>query len=314
MLQALVASVVLMTTSAAQPADLTRAMDAARSAAAQQRYGSVIELLQPHTNPLPADDDARFLVAAEYGRALFHLARYSDAYHWIVRAAAIRPDNIEVGIYRQAAAFLTGRHDEAFALFEQILRSGAQDLWLPITLCGEDRFLAEPRARQLLREYARTLPIDLQAGGLAGAQLGDSRDAVVAALGASGGGDGRYLSARSGPVLLWSLEFDDDNRLIGATVNVTGMVRYSTLRPSLDNRLDWRATPAAAADVLGSATSRHTSEGDSITMTWQLDTVDVEMVFAAGTSQLVPEAAADRSGQLHLELLRVTLRDNEGAS
>ncbi len=279
MLAGFVATVVLLTTSAAQSADLTTVLEAARNAAREQRYQRVVELLQPHTEPLPAEERARFSIAAQLGRAHFHLAEYASAHRWIRVAASVQPQNIEVGIYRQASAYLSGHHDEAFAVFEQILRSGAQDLWLPMTLSGEDAFRTEPRVQALLEQYTRTLPIDLGTGALAGARLGQPRSDVVAAFGAVDVEEGRFVSARSGPIVLWSLEFDAHDQLIGIIVNVTGMILYSPLRPAFGGQLDWRAQPHDATAVLGPPIESHNPTGSLQTLTWQIDRVRTEMDF-----------------------------------
>ena len=288
MLTHVVATVVLLTTSAAAPADLHAAIAAARKAASAQRYSDVITILEPYTEPLPAADDDRFNVAAEFGRALFHLAQYDLAYDWILRAAALQPHNIEVGIYRQASAFITGRHEEAFALFEQVLRSGAQDLWLPISLSGTTQFLEQERTQQLLQQYARLLPIDLRRGRIAGAALGMARTDVKAALGALTADDGRFLLARAGPVMLWSLEFDQSDRLVGAVVNVAGMLRFSSLRPSFEQGLDWRATPGALTSTLGPPIRQDDDQNGQLSLEWQRDTISLLITFAPATQPTPP--------------------------
>jgi len=127
----------------------------AQRLAARHRYGEVIELLagmeSASNNP-----EVRYIVAAELGRAYFHLGMYPESHQRFRRAVSIHPDRAETALYLEATAYLLGDREQAFLILREVLKSGARDLYQAVTLPGERRFLGEPEVWELLDE-PRTL-------------------------------------------------------------------------------------------------------------------------------------------------------------
>ena len=160
----------------AQPAaaqHLETALEEARIAAKNHQYDKVVEILTPY-NSVP-DEESRYITAAEIGRAYFHLGRYQESHRAFREAVRLRSDRIETAIYLQATAYLMGEREQAVAILREVLKSGAEDLYLAVTLPGERRFLADPEVRALLAEFAVPVPVDLDPPGFLGATLGDGR-------------------------------------------------------------------------------------------------------------------------------------------
>jgi tetratricopeptide (TPR) repeat protein len=251
----------------------------ARTMAEGHRYGSALELLEPLAAEVGDDPELAFSVAAELGRAYFHLGRYDDAHDQLERAAALHPESVEVGIYRGATAYITGRRQLSFAVFREILRAGARDLFLPVALPGERQFLAEPRVWELLSEYEIDLPISLTEGTVLGATLGMDRGTAARAIGAPDDDPTRsVLSARAGPKMLWALRFDSGSRLQEVVISAENLFRYTPYRLRFACGLDWRATPELAVEKLGLPATMDGAE-DSIMMTWEWDGASASLIF-----------------------------------
>ena len=131
--------------------DFETALERSREAAAHHRYLEVIEILTPYNSM--DDPEARYITAAEIGRAYFHLGRYSEAHSAFQEAVRLRPQRAETALYLEATSYLLGDRDQAFAIFRAVLSSGARDLYLALTLPGERRFAAEPEVQSIIEEY-----------------------------------------------------------------------------------------------------------------------------------------------------------------
>jgi len=252
----------------------------ARVLAQSHRYEEAVRLLEPLAAQTGGDPQLIFSIAAELGRAFFHMGRYAQAHDQMERAAALRPDSIEVGIYRGATAYLTGRRELSFAIFREILRTGARDLYLPVVLPGERQFLAEPRVWELLSEHEVDLPVSLAEGSALGVCLGDDRTSVSLSLRAADTDRQRpVLSASAGPKMLWALRFGTDSRLEEVVVNAEHLLRYTPYRLRFACGLDWRATPESALEKLGWPDAME-SAGGSTMLTWELPGASVSLAFS----------------------------------
>lgn len=252
---------------------------AATTLAEEHRYREAVELLEPLAGAAEGDARLGFSVAAELGRSYFHLGRYEQAQEHLDRAAALHPESIEVGIYRCASAYLTGRRSLSFALFREILRAGARDLFMPVVLPGERQFLAEPRVWELLAEHEVDLPVSLSEGAVMGVRLGMERAEVVRLLAAKDPRPDRpVLSANAGPRTLWAFRFGDDARLEEVVLNADHLLRYTPYRLRFACGLDWSASPEAAVMRLGLPTALSGGKGSAV-MTWDRGSVSASLVF-----------------------------------
>ncbi len=140
--------------------DFEAALERAREAGRQHRYDEVIELLTPFN--ADGDSEIRYITAAEIGRAYFHLGRYGEAHRAFREAVRLHPERAESAIYLEATSYLMGDSEQAYAILREILKSGADDLYLAVTLPGERRFLADPEVHQIIEEFSVDLTIDVE--------------------------------------------------------------------------------------------------------------------------------------------------------
>ncbi len=227
-------------------------LDQAARLLEHHRYQRVITMLEPYAGRQDLDASARYWVAADLGVSCFHLARYEQAYDFIRRAAGLKPRNAQMALYREAAAWVTGRRDEALKIFEEILESGARNLFPAITLPGERQFLADPRTWSILLRHAIPLEANIKAGTFAGIGLGSSRKdvATIFHLGRVGG-TRAVLQARAGPRVLWAFSFDAAGRVDQILIDAQNVLRYSPYTVALDRTHDWTTTAAGAIALLG---------------------------------------------------------------
>jgi tetratricopeptide (TPR) repeat protein len=277
--------------------DLEGALELARNLAEEHRYSEVIEVLSPFTDL--EDAESSYAVAAELGRASFHLGDYSSADRQFRRAVAIRPQRVETALYLEATSYLIGNRDQAYAIFREILASGATDLYLAVTLPGERRFMADPKVWAILEELQRPVAIDLDRGALLGVALGDARGEVERHLGASPGASGDTLTARAGPFLTWAFVFDGDDNLSRIMLHNEHLYRYTPYRLGLAEELDWRAGPEAATTALGAPLETSTIAEDVVIMAWNLGSVRLSLEFAPARTP-VPPGLDDRRPSLRV--------------
>ena len=157
---------ILSVAAAGRCEDFDAALEAARETARHHRYEETIEILIHFSSS--DDPEIRYVAAAEIGRAYFHLGRYEPANRAFKEAVSIHPDRPETAIYLEATSYLTGDSKQAYLIFEELLRSGARDLYLAVTLPGARRFLAEPEVQAILWRYAVPLEVDVREAALMG--------------------------------------------------------------------------------------------------------------------------------------------------
>ncbi len=240
----------------------------AQRLAGQHRFTEVIELLSG-LEDTPGNPELRYIVAAELGRAYFHLGRYQEAHLLFRRAVSIHPDRAETALYLEASAYLTGDLEQALLILAEIIKSGARDLYLAVTLPGERRFLAEAGVWEVLEANRSSMALDLETGSLFGLSLGDPRSKVAATLGSSPStADGRALTAHAGPYLVWGFAFDDRDRLSEVVIHVENLIKYTPYRLGF-GASDWRTSPAEITAVMGSTSITSTDEENVLVMSWE---------------------------------------------
>lgn len=251
----------------ASESDFEAALERARRAGLEHRYGEVIEILTPFNTV--RDPEVRYVTAAEIGRAYFHLGHYEEAHRAFREAVRLHPERVESAIYLEATSYLMGDVDQAYAILREILRSGARDLYLAVTLPGERQFLADPEVHEMIEEFAVTLKVDVERARVLGVGLGDSRDAAVEALDApSSDSNAPSLSASAGPAPIWTFTFDAQQRLREITLLADNLFRYTPYRLQFGGGLDWRLTPAAAIAAWGPPSHIASSDEQTVVASW----------------------------------------------
>jgi tetratricopeptide (TPR) repeat protein len=247
--------------------DFESALERAREAGLNHRFDQVIEILTPFN----AVDDAetRYITAAEIGRAYFHLGRYREAHSAFREAVRLHPERVETAIYLEATSYLVGDSEQAYAILREILKSGARDLYLAVTLPGERRFLADPKVHEVVEEFAVALEVDVERARILGVGLGDSRDLAVDRLEArSSDPNARALTANAGPALIWAFVFDAEQQLDEIVLQADNLFRYTPYRLQFSDTLDWRLTPAAAIAAWGPPDHTATSRDEGMVASW----------------------------------------------
>jgi tetratricopeptide (TPR) repeat protein len=290
---------------AAQFEDFDRTVARVEELSRDHRYQEVIDLLGP-IEGRSENLETRYIIAAELGRAHFHLGRYVEAHPRLRLAVSIHPERIETALYLQATSFLLGDRVQALLILREVLRSGAPDLYLAVTLPGERGFLSDPEVWQLLEDHSKAIRLDLAAGRIGEIALGSERSVVMRALGApSGVASGPQLIARAGPHPIWSYAFSDDDILEEVAFYNENLAKYTPYRLQIGS-LGWRATPADAAAALGPPTEIGAPADESFTMTWMFDEYSVSMVFGLPRPPR-PPILPDQAAMLLLVRLSSTL-------
>jgi tetratricopeptide (TPR) repeat protein len=281
--------------------DLESALEEARSAAQNHQYSRVIELLTPFN--ATTDTEVRYITAAEIGRAYFHLGQYQPAHRAFREAVRLHPERVETAIYLQATAYLMGDEEQALAILREVLKSGAKDLYLTVTLPGERRFLADPKVRAVLDEYTIPLRLDLREGALLGAALGQDRDAVISTLQASSSDpDAAALTATAGPAVIWAFAFGDGQKLTDITVHAWNLHSYTPYRLQVGDEIRWDATPAIAIATLGPPGQTEIREDSLIAMSWSLPSCELVLEFERSSR---PQSDDEPGNPAVLKLVRL---------
>ena len=247
--------------------DFETALEHARAAGLNHRYDHVIELLTPFN--ADGNPETRYITAAEIGRAYFHLGRYGEAHSAFREAVRLHPERAETAIYLEATSYLMGNSEQAYAILREILKSGAFDLYLAVTLPGERRFLADPEVHQIIEEYAIDLAIDVEGASILGVGLGDSRnDAVEKLVAQSSDPDAPALTASAGPALIWAFVFDTEQQLKEILLQAENLYRYAPYRIRFDDKNGWSLTPAAAIASWGPPNQTVSTQEDGIALSW----------------------------------------------
>jgi tetratricopeptide (TPR) repeat protein len=271
---------------------LEPAVERARELGREHRYAEVVELLEPFTGV--EDPEDRYIVAAELGRARFHLGDYAGADALLVEAVALRPQRVETALYLEATSYLTGNRERAYAIFREIVASGATDLYLAVTLPGERRFLADPAVRAILDELHRVVEVDIETGGVFGIELGQPREEVERRLGVPAAAPESALTARAGPYLTSVYGFDEAGALAQIMLHNEHLLRYTPFRLRLSGDLDWRSAPESATRALGAPVSTAGAEGGIVVMVWEREAVRLTLEFAPPRPPAPTGLAADR--------------------
>jgi hypothetical protein len=291
MRSAVLAVVCLGLTGPSWAQDLEVALAQARQLVEAHRYQEVLELLAPFAES--DDEEARYVVAAETGRAYYHLGDYQAANTAFREAVTLRPQRVETALYLQATSYLTGDHELAYRVFRELLESGATDLYLAVTLPGERRFFADPVVWEILDEYVIEVKVDVNSGSVLGVEFGQHRSDVETRLGAGPVQGGSTLTARAGPFLTWAFGFDANNALDQIMLHNDHLSRYTPYRLRLTSGFDWTAGPEAATTELG-APSTTSTEGDFVVMEWHRDGVRLILEFAPPRAPVPPGINPDR--------------------
>ena len=274
--------------------DFDSALERAREAGISHRYAEVIEILTPFN--AVEDSETRYITASEIGRAFFHLGRYREANRAFREAVRLHPERAETAIYFEATSYLTGDAEQAYAILREILKSGARDLYLAVTLPGERRFAADPEVLAIIDEFAVPLDLDVERARVLGVGLGDRRDFTVDTLEArSSDAEAPALTASAGPALIWAFVFDTEQQLDEILLQAENLLRYTPYRLQFDDDLDWRTTPAAAIAAWGPPNHTAVSPDDGIAVTWEHPEYRLTLEF--GRPRLpqprgIPEGAA----------------------
>ena len=278
-----VVTIILLVAATGRCEDFDVALARARDNAEHHRFNETIEVLRPFSGS--DDPEIRYITAAELGRAYFHLGRYEPANRAFREAVAIHPEQPETAIYLEASSYLMGDTRQAFLIFEELLRSGARDLYLAVTLPGSRRFLAEPAVQALLARYAIPLDVDVHGASAMGVALGDSHDAVVKHFAAAAADPAaRTLTAEAGPAVIWAFAFDDQRRLSEIVLYAGNLLDFTPYHLRFAAGIDWTATPAAAIAVWGPPSTILSGDASGVGMTWDFGDHDLTVSFGpAGT-------------------------------
>ncbi|MEJ2582280.1 MAG: STAS domain-containing protein [Acidobacteriota bacterium] len=139
--------------------DFEATLERARQAAVEHHYEEAIELLVPFRSV--REPEIQYIVAAESGRAFFHLGRYQEAHSAFRQAVRLFPTRVESAIYLLATSYL-----------KELLDSGVPAVLVDMsgidnvdsTGLGElvgylQRFEKEGRRMALLRPHSRILSL-----------------------------------------------------------------------------------------------------------------------------------------------------------
>lgn len=287
---------------AAETVDKT--ITTAQRYAGQHRYTKVIELLSD-LEDTSENPEVRYIVAAELGRAYFHLGKYREAHQRFRRAVSIHPDRAETALYLEASAYLMGDLEQALLILREIVKSGARDLYLAVTLPGERRFLAEAEVWEVLEAHRIPMNLDLDKGELLGLSLGDPRSKVAATLSSpSSTAGGPSLTAHAGPNLVWGFSFDDRDRLSEVVIHVENLVKYTPFSLGF-GASDWRTNPAEITALLGPTTVTSADADHVLVMSWDRPGFTVSAAFGHPRSPRPPGLVP---GVAMLRLIRLERR------
>jgi len=290
--------------------DIDDALGAAHDLLAERRFAEVIELLGQFEIP-DNDKETAYILNAEIGRCYFHLGDYKLADAHFRAAVRLHPERIESALYLEATSFLLGDHKQAMMIFDEVVKSGARDLYLAITLPGERQFLATADAWKIIDDNALPVDVDLALGSVLGVSLGEERPAVILGLGAGiENNDAKALTAQAGPRTIWAFSFDGQGILSDVLLHSENLVRYTPYRIRFNNGLDWRLTPASAVSVLGKPFESSSVDADELHMSWELETLRLTLSFGPATTPVHPKHP-DPAAMLKMVHLRRTITEEQ---
>lgn len=257
----------------------SESLEQARTLIQANRYTEALALLEP----LVSDDlttRTSWEIAGEAGRAAFHLGHYRKAHDIFRKVVQARPIVLEPAIYLQSTSYLMGDHRQAFTIFDAILKGGAQDLYLAVTLPGEQRFLNEPEVQAILTKYAQPLVVRPASATIQGVRLGQNRREIADGLGIENVGKKSTLVARAGPFPTWVFSFDENDLLREVVLNSKILDHYTPFTLELADGISWTSTPIACIGGLGSAHESSTTNDGALILTWNYPETSLDLVFS----------------------------------
>lgn len=296
--------IVLAVPCAGQMSEFERTLENVEELGRRHRFQEIVELLHPLEGKTE-NRETQYIIAAELGRAYFHLGEYDKADQHLRSAVTLHPERVESALYLQATSYLLGDRTQSFAILDEVLRSGARDLYLAVTLPGERAFLGDPEVWRLLDRHAIPIDVDLSSGIVDGVRLGMDRKDVGAGLGVEETLEVRpVLSASAGPHTIWSYRFSDAGLLEEVFLYNENLAKYTPFRLHI-GKLDWRTTPAEVTSLLGAPAITTTDEHSNVTMRWPLKALTATMVFGHPRPPRPPDVP---DGVAMLRVLRLTRR------
>ncbi len=263
----------------APPSNPVQTLERARSLAATHRFSEALAALEPLISD-DLSDEVSWEIAAEAGRAAFHQGKYARANEILRRVVQARPVVIEPVLYLEATSYVLGDHTQAFSIFEAVLQGKAEDLYLAVTLPGENRFLAEPEVQRLLQQYSQPLVIRPASGEVKGIRLGQSRPVIAHGQGVESSDGGSSLVARAGPLVTWALSFDKDDQLVEVVLNADHLRRYTPFSLDLSKGISWTSTPLDCIGSLGPPDATSATADGALIMTWHFPEAWLDLVFS----------------------------------
>lgn len=283
----------------APPASAEEILEQARSMAAANRYSEALATLEPLIHD-DLSDEISWEIAAEAGRAAFHQGKYRRANEILRRVVHARPIVVEPALYLEATSYVLGDHRQAFEIFEAVLQSQGQDLYLAVTLPGEKRFLAEPEIQRLLLRYAQPLVIRPESASIQGIRLGQARPQIAQRQGIETSGGGSSLIARAGPLMTWVLSFDDQEQLVEFVLDTGHLDRYTPFTLDLSEGLSWTSSPIDCIGSLGPPQRTSATSDGTLILTWDYPEASLDLVFSRPNT--------DDKGAAVLEMIRMYSR------
>jgi tetratricopeptide (TPR) repeat protein len=302
--------------SGVQPSDLEdfeATLDTVRELAGRHNYGEIIQLLEPLT-AAARNDETRYILFAEIGRAHFHLGDYRSADRALRQAITIHPERIEPALYLLATSYLLGDRNQAFAILREVVRSGASDLYLAVTLPGERSFLGDPEVWSILEQGSIPMHLDIDQRSVHGIRIGDTRATVARILQAPArAATGSALNARAGPYPIWACSFSTDDRVTEVVLYTENLVKYTPFRLHIGDG-DWRIAPADALSALGPPADSSTDEAQNLDLVWRYPGLELALTFGRPRPPR-PPALDDEVAMLRMvRLTEVSSGDSDSIS
>jgi len=288
--------------------DARTALKKAREAAEAMDYSTAYEILGPFLGG-NCNEALNWEINAEAGRAAFSLGDLENARKLLREVVAARPSRPAPAIYLEATSYILGDQQQAMAIFEALLQAGTQDLYLAVSLPGEQRFLADPEVRSLLKQYALPLRIRPETGEILNIHLSQGKREVEATLGLAPTRE-EVLAARAGPKLIWLFSFDRLGMLREAILHADNLAKYSPydlqlIPPGKDGEtraIGWHDSPSQVIDRMGPPSSQSREADGALRLRWDLYASRLDLIFTGS-----PRGNPSRG---HLALIRLVRPDS----
>jgi len=279
------------------------ALEKAREAAEAMDYSTAYEILGPFLGG-DCKEALDWEINAEAGRAAFSLGNLEEARVLLRKVVTARPSRPAPAIYLEATSYILGDQKQAMAIFEALLQAGTQDLYLPVTLPGEQRFLADPEVCRLLKQYALPLRIRPETGEILNIHLSQGKREIEAILGLAPTKE-EVLAARAGPKLIWLFSFDHLGMLKEAILHADNLAKYSPydlqlIPPGKDGEthvIGWHDSPSSIIDRMGPPSSRFREADGALRLRWDFLENQLDLIFTG--------SPRDNPARGHLVLIRL---------